>query len=257
MRQMANETAGRAVRGSESNAMQLAGAAGAVSIALGVVALIVDQMWLFPDTGSTGAEIAVFVHAHRTALLLAMALNTAAVTLWLMFGAGVGLWLREATGRGSLLPACFGLGLASFITLLLAGFLCFVVLVYRVPSPSEARLLYDVAVGLLAMSGAPTALALGSYAGAVFATAGHLPRWTGSLAVVGALAHVALLASFAVTDGFFSLEGAVIIAIPATLFAWILGMSVAMLRRVSLRGGPSTMQSRGAFWTYIVMRCIV
>jgi hypothetical protein len=40
---------------------------------------------------------------------------------------------------------------------------------------------------------------------------------------------VVLLASFLVGDGFFSLQGQVISAIPATLFVWILGTAVAML----------------------------
>jgi hypothetical protein len=117
----------------------------------------------------------------------------------------------------------------SFVTLLFAGFTAFFVLVYRAPEASDPRLLYDLAFGLLAMSGAPTALALGSYAAHVFR--GHrLPGWTAWLAAVAALAHVALLASLVLTSGFFSLTGAVIIATPATLFAWIVGTSVVMLR---------------------------
>jgi hypothetical protein len=46
---------------------------------------------------------------------------------------------------------------------------------------------------------------------------------------VAAAAHVVLLGSFLVTEGFFSLEGQVITAIPATLFVWIIGTSIAML----------------------------
>jgi hypothetical protein len=46
---------------------------------------------------------------------------------------------------------------------------------------------------------------------------------------VGSLAHVVLLASFVVSEGFFSLEGQVITAIPATLFIWIVGTGIAML----------------------------
>jgi hypothetical protein len=48
------------------------------------------------------------------------------------------------------------------------------------------------------------------------------------IAIVAALAHVVLLSSLLVTSGFFSLEGGVTIAIPATLFAWIIGTSMAM-----------------------------
>ena len=61
-----------------------------------------------------------------------------------------------------------------------------------------------------------------------------LPRWTAWLGVVGALAHIALLASFVVSEGFFSLEGQVITALPATLFMWIIGTGIAMLRSHSL-----------------------
>ena len=46
---------------------------------------------------------------------------------------------------------------------------------------------------------------------------------------MAAAAHVALLASFVVEDGFFSLQGEVIIYIPATLFIWIAGTGIALL----------------------------
>lgn len=211
-----------------SNATKLAGFAGILSIALGIVGAFVDQMWTFPGTGATAGEIAAFVDAHRSALLVAMVLNTAAVGLWLLFGAGVWLRLRRAAGRESILSVCFLIGLVSFVTLLLAGFTAFFVLVYRAPEMSDPRLLYDLSFGLLAMSGVPTALALGSYAVLVFDT-DRLPRWTASAAAVAALAHLVLLASLLVTGGFFSLEGGVTIAIPATLFAWIVGTSLALV----------------------------
>lgn len=226
---MATETGERAAGSTKHSPMKLAGLAGVLSIALVSAGGIVSQfLWQFPETGSTAAEITAFVHAHRPALLVAMLLFTAAVSLWLIFGAGVWLRLRQATGTESLLSACFAFGLVGFVTLLLAGFTSFLVLVYRVPDGSDARLLYDLAFGLLAMSGAPTAVALGSYAALVLRD-GHLPRWTALLAALAAAAHVVLLASFVVTDGFFSLEGHVITAIPATLFAWIIGTGIAML----------------------------
>ncbi len=208
--------------------IKLAGLAGLVSIALGIAGAIVDQMWAFPETGATAGEIAVYVGAHRSALLVAMVLSTAAVGLWLAFGVGVWLWLRETGGSASVLSVCFLVGLVSFITLLLAGFTAAFVLFYRAPNAPDPRLLYDLAFGLLAMSGVPTALALGSYAGQVFGDS-RLPAWTAWVAAVAALAHIALLASFVIPSGFFSLEGGVIIAIPATLFAWITVTSIAMM----------------------------
>ena len=124
--------------------------------------------------------------------------------------------------------ACFAFAFVGFATLLLAGFTAFLVLVYRDADVGDPRLLYDLTFGLLAMSGAPTAIALGSYAALAFRTAA-LSRWTAWLGVVGAVAHVALLASFVASEGFFSLEGEVIIAIPATLFLWIIGTGIAMV----------------------------
>jgi hypothetical protein len=50
------------------------------------------------------------------------------------------------------------------------------------------------------------------------------------LAVLAAVAHVVLLFSFVPDDGFFSLEGGVIVAMPATLFFWMLATAVALLR---------------------------
>jgi hypothetical protein len=46
------------------------------------------------------------------------------------------------------------------------------------------------------------------------------------------LAHLVLVASLLITSGFFSLEGGVTIAIPATLFVWITGTSMAMMAAV-------------------------
>lgn len=211
-----------------NNSIRLAGVAGLLSIVLGVAAVPVDQMWTFPGTGATAGEIAGFVDAHRSALLVAMFLTTAAVGLWLVFGVGVWMWLREATGGESILSMCFLLGFVSFVTLLFAGFTSFIVLVYRAPEASDPRLLYDLGFGLLAMSGVPTALALGSYAALVFRS-DRLPRWTASVAAVAALAHLLLFCSLLIARGFFSLEGGVTIAIPAILFAWILGTSMAMM----------------------------
>ena len=171
--------------GAGRQAMQLAGAAGILSLVLGGAGVLVGQMWAFPGTGATAGEIASFADAHRSALLVDMVLTTAAVWLWLIFGVGVWLRLREADGGEGFLPACFLAGLLSFVTLLFAGFAVFFVLVYRAPEASDPRLLYDLSFGLLAISGAPTALALGSYAISTLHT-GCLPRWTAWLAVVAA-----------------------------------------------------------------------
>jgi len=126
------------------------------------------------------------------------------------------------------LAAIFGFGAASLCTVVFAGFAVMLAFAYR-PSVAVPRELYDVTLGLLAVSGIPTALALGAYA-AIVLGARPLPVWTAWVALVGAAAHVLIAASFFFHSGFFSLEGGVIVAIPATMFLWLVATSVALLR---------------------------
>jgi hypothetical protein len=206
--------------GATRGTSRFAAYAGLTGIALGAVGVLVDEMWTFPGTGASASEIASFVDAHRSALLIALILTAAGAALWLVFGAGVWVWMRETASGESLPSVCFLIGVVGFVTLLLAGFTSFFLLAYRAPEASDPRLLYDLTFSLLAMSGIPTALALGSYATHVFRHM-QLLAWTAWVAVFAALAHLALLASLIVRSGFFSLEGGAIIAIPGTLFVWI------------------------------------
>lgn len=207
--------------------MRLAGSAGILSIVLAAIGFAIQPLWDIPGTDSSTAEFARFAAAHDGALAAELVLDLIAVTLWLEFGAGVWTRLR----RDRYLSACFAFGLVSFVTLLLAGFTAALLGTYRPEYDSASRMFTDVTFGLLAMSGAPTALALGAAAALILRRDdGAFPRWAGYLAAVGAGAHVVLLASLVVTDGPFSLEGQAITAIPATLFAWILGTSIWMVR---------------------------
>ena len=228
VKHMAPEIAARPTAPVRRSAMAFAGGAGVLGCALGVAGSLSVDILDAPTTTASASEIIASVQADRTALLLGMLLSTAAVSLWFVFGAGVWLRLRQARATESLASACFAVGLVGFLTLLLAGFTVFFVLVYRDAEVADPRFLYDLTFALLAMSGAPTALALGSYAALVLRD-DVLPRWTAWLAVIGAAAHVALLGSLVVTEGYFSLEGQVITAFPATLFAWIIATGVAMV----------------------------
>jgi hypothetical protein len=206
---------------------RLAGIAGVLGVAIPVATLWILPIWQFPGTNSSAAEITAFAVQHQTSLRAVMILNTAGVSLWLVFGAGVWLRLQRLGGPDSPLSACFAFGFIGFVTLLLAGFTAMFIISYRAPDV-PVRLLYDLAFALLAMSGPPTAIALGCYAAAVFRHPA-LPRFTAWLATLAAAAHVLLLFSFVVPRGFFSLEGQVITVIPGLLFAWILATGAAML----------------------------
>jgi hypothetical protein len=213
--------------------------AGVLGFTFPVIGLFVFPIWKFPGTGSSGPDVIAFVQAHQASLQWLMALNTLGVSLWMVFGAATWSRLRRATPEGDPLTACFALGVGGFVTLLLAGFTCFDVLVLRAPDPPGALLLYDLSFGLLAMSGMPTALALGAY-GWLNARHRLLPQVTTVLAVVTGGAHLALLASFVVRRGFFSLEGQVITVVPGLLFAWILITAVALLRGDAVLGVKET-----------------
>jgi hypothetical protein len=194
--------------------------------------------WDFPGTGSSGERILAYVVEHQDALRAGALLDVVGVTLVGVFGVGVWLRLRRLTGGESLLSACFLFGVVSLVTLLLAGFVFFLVFAYRAPEVSDPRLLYDLTFGLLAMSGPPTVVALASYA-ALALKSHQVPVWTAVLAAIGAAAHLVLLVSFVVSEGFFSLEGQVITVVPATLFIWMLGTGIALLREEPMAVGAA------------------
>jgi hypothetical protein len=85
-------------------------------------------------------------------------------------------------------------------------------------------------------------MALSGYAVKVYRD-GILPRITAHIAIVAIGGHAALIASFIVRQGFFSLHGAIIIAAPAALFAWIAATGIALINHdrssVSAAGRPT------------------
>jgi hypothetical protein len=202
---------------------------GVFGILIPTMGVAIYPIWLFPGTTTSGWDIASWAVRHHGRLVVMMLLYTVGVTLWLAFGAAVWSYLRGRLGPESMLATGFGAGLVGYITLLLAGFTAFDLLLYRPPDGLSARLLYDLTFGLLAMSGMPTAVSLSFFAAAVY-RGGMLPRFTAHLAVAGAAAHVLLLAAFITHRGPLSLEGFSITGIPAFLWAWILVTALAMPR---------------------------
>jgi hypothetical protein len=99
---------------------------------------------------------------------------------------------------------------------------------YRLQDASAAGVPADTGFGLLALSGIPTAVSLGAYAAFVLKTR-CLPRWTAAVALPAALAHVFIAMSLLSHGALLSVEGSVIVWVPALLFAW-LAVSCALLR---------------------------
>lgn len=200
---------------------QLARWAGTLGVAIPAAAIPVYPIWSFPPTHASGADIALWASAHHDRLVIAQALYTVGVGCWFVFGAGVWSRLRNRLPAGSQLAAAFGTGFVGLVTLILAGFAAFDILLYRPRSPELSALLYDLSFGLLAMSGIPTVVALGAFAIAVYR---HrvLRLSTAHLAVIAAAGHILLLVAFIAPSGPLSLEGFLVVwGIPILLFVWI------------------------------------
>lgn len=203
---------------------------GVIGFALPALTLPVYPIWSYPQTQTSGSDVAVWATNHHEQLVVTQLLNTVGVTLWFVFGAALWTYLRDRLPTRSTLPVCFAASFFGCVILLLSGFTAFNLLLYRQHSAELSTLLYDLTFGLLAMSGLPTVVALGSFAAAVYR---HrvLPRYTAHLAIAGAAVHPLLLAAFIVEDGPLSLQGLSITAMPAFLFAWILGAALGMPRQ--------------------------
>ena len=211
------------------DAARVARWSGLFGVVLPAITLLVYPIWSFPATRTQSVDVGRWAAAHHDRLVLTMALNTVGVTLWLIFGAAVWTYLRDRVPMKSIIPTCFAAGFIGCVTLLLSGFTAFDLLLYRRRSADAASLLYDLTFGMLAMSGMPLVVALGAFAVAVYARQA-LPAYAGHLALAAAVVHPVLLLTFVFRGGPLSLEGYSITAMPAILFAWILGTALAMPR---------------------------
>lgn len=213
-----------------ARATRLIALAGLGSFALIIVAAFVaPPLWSSPAPTSSGAHVAAYLQANHARTIASLYIYSLAMGLFLCFAAGLWSWLRQTEPAPQPLSAIFAFGAIALAVLILAAFATAGVMSYRPQQPAFAVSLTDTTFGLLALSGIPTAVCLGAYAALVLR---HrcLPAWTGWLAVLAVDAHILIAASFVSHGSFLSLEGAVIIAVPATFFAWILATSVVLLR---------------------------
>ena len=220
--------------------IQLAGLAGVASFVLIVVAaLVAPPLWDAPGSTASAVEVAAYAQDNRGRTIAGLFIYSLAFGLFLWFAAGLWSWMRRSEPAPHTGSSVFAFNAVSLTTLIFAAFAVGGVLVYRPWEPELAQALNDLLFGLLALSGIPTAVCLGAYADFVLRRGG-LPAWTGWLAMVGAIAHVAIAASFVNRSGLLSLEGEIILLAPGTFFAWILVASVALLKA---QDSPGSRQS--------------
>lgn len=213
-----------------ARATSLIALAGLASFALIMVAafVVAPPLWSSPGPTSSAARVAAYLQANHGRTIASLYVYSLAMGLFVCFAAGLWSWLRQNEPAPQPLSAAFAFGAIALTVLILAAFATAGVMSYRPQQPAFAVSLTDMTFGLLALSGIPTAVCLGAYAALVLRH-GCLPAWTGWLAVVGAVAHVVIAASFMSHGSVLALEGVVIVAVPATFFAWILATSVVLL----------------------------
>ena len=180
-----------------------------------------------------GPRVAAWAAAHHDRLVATQVLYTVGVASWFVFAGAVWTCLRNRLPASSPLAAGFGVGFVGCATLILSGFTVFDLLLYRSRSAELSTLLYDLAFGLLAMSGIPTVVALGCFAAAVYRH--HvLRRSTAHVAAVAAAGHVLRPVAFIAPAGPLSMQGFMVVwGIPLLLFAWIGHTAQAITSRVS------------------------
>jgi hypothetical protein len=206
--------------------MRLAGTAGIASFVLLVIGNFISPLWDIPATTAPAAEFSRYARETRGELIAGVFTFGLAMMAFLFFAAGLALFLHRLD---ALLGAVFAMASATLTAVVFVGFVPILVLAYRTPEPAEAHTLVDLSFGVLGFSGFPTALATGAYA-ALILRSRALPVWTAWLALLAAIAHIAIGATFAFSSGFLSVEGAGIIFIPLALFLWMLGTGIALVR---------------------------
>jgi len=215
---------------SQAQMTRAAGMAGVVGFLLIASGAAILPFWTALHTTDSPEAFARYAQDQRSQIIAAMFLYSLGFGLFLVLAGALWAELRRADPRAEWLAAVFGFAAVAMSTMILAAFVPACVFAYRAHSPEVAQTLWDLGFGMLALSGIPTTVCMAAYA-TVTLCYGGLPRWTGWVAAVGVVPHVAIAGSFMVTDGFFSLEGDVTLWVPLTLFAWILAASIALVRQ--------------------------
>jgi transcriptional regulator with XRE-family HTH domain len=156
-------TFGRAEHRAAERAGHVLGCAGLASFALIMVAAFVaPPLWNAPGTNASAAHVASYLLVDREGTTASLYIYSLAMGLFLCFTGGLLSWLRQAEPAPQLLSAVFAFGAIALTGLILAAFATAGVMSYGPHQPALAVTLSDVTFALLALSGIPTAVCLGS-----------------------------------------------------------------------------------------------
>lgn len=206
---------------------QIIGISGLLSTVLVLVGLLGGTP---PGIDDSGQAVLDYAHDHRAFIITFCFLFGIATCLTLVFFGGLRKLLASPEPTRDVWPSVmFGSAIVVF-TFGLAAQAAAAALAFRSPAhtPETARTLWDLFVVLLNASNLAT-IVLGVAAAIATLQSSVLPRWTGYLAVLFALAHFGATVSWA-RDGAFSQTGAFPTLAPLVYLVWVVAVSIVLLR---------------------------
>lgn len=209
---------------------RLTGMAGLAVVALFVVGVVLSATP--PAADAPASAFAAYAAERRTAILVTAYLAVLSSALAMAFLAGLRDVLRRLDQRGESTLATVGLaaGILQF-SAVVVGLAILAAAAYRAGLPGEAvRTLTDTGWIVINLgAGLPTTVSVGAFS-VVLMRSGSAPRRVVWLGFMVAAAHLVVSAAFA-RRGFLAPEGLIAFVVPALYYAWVLGVSLELLRR--------------------------
>lgn len=185
-----------------------------------------------PPADAPAAAFAAQATEHRTATLTTAYLAVLSSAVTMAFLAGLRDVLRRLDERGESTLATVGLAAGILQSAaVVVGVAILAASVYRTPLPGEVvRTLTDTGWIVINLgAGLPTAVSVAAFS-VVLSRSRAVARRVVWLGFVVAAAHLVVSAAFA-RRGFLAPEGLIALVVPALYYAWVLGVSLALLRR--------------------------
>jgi hypothetical protein len=208
---------------------RLIGVSGIVSVVLVAVGFFGGTA---PEADDSGRAVLAYAVDHRTFVLVFFFLYGIATGLMLLFFAGLRriLAVPDRPERDVWPSAMLASAVAVF-TLSIAAYACAAALAFRsdAQTPGGARTLWDLFMALIDGSNLLTIILGVAALVAIVQRRDVLPRWLGIGAGVFALAHLGATVSWA-RSGAFSQTGVFSVLAPVFYLAWVLALSVVVLR---------------------------